>query len=177
MNNDGAVSPLDALLIINDLNAKAARSLTVADATPPFIDVNGDGFVAPIDVLQVINAIETAIPEGEATEFHQSAQTVAAVASLEAEGESLPPFAPNVESRLVDRSSRSDASTPKGAAPSRLPFYAVNSISAPADPLRHSRRVDLAVIGDLFEATALEAVLDELSGDIATRWDASQVIG
>ena len=51
-NNDGFVSPSDALLIINYMNAGGAA---VPPAGAPFLDVNGDGFVAPNDALLVIN--------------------------------------------------------------------------------------------------------------------------
>lgn len=57
VNDDGVVAPLDALLVIIDLNANGSRALTAptADRSPaPFVDVNGDGFLAPLDALQVI---------------------------------------------------------------------------------------------------------------------------
>ena len=75
VNEDTNVSPLDALIIINDLNTIGARELIVArpasssgsgdddgDTTDPTagykIDVNGDNWVSPIDALLVINALE-----------------------------------------------------------------------------------------------------------------------
>ena len=55
MNSDTFVSPIDALLVINDLNAIGARPLVDPPTGPPFIDVNGDGFLSPLDALLVIN--------------------------------------------------------------------------------------------------------------------------
>jgi hypothetical protein len=58
VSNDGSVSPLDALMIINSLNADGSRSLPRGQANQagrPFYDVNRDDFVSPIDALQVIN--------------------------------------------------------------------------------------------------------------------------
>lgn len=58
VNADGFVAPLDALLIIIDLNSGGARSLSNAAAgtrAPLFVDVSGDGFLAPDDALGVIN--------------------------------------------------------------------------------------------------------------------------
>jgi VCBS repeat-containing protein len=56
VNNDGFVSPVDALIVINDINRRGSRPLPPGSFTPPpFIDVNGSGSVEPIDVLQVIN--------------------------------------------------------------------------------------------------------------------------
>ena len=59
VDNSSLVTPLDALLIINNLNSNGSREL------PPrtqhtgdlFYDVNGDNFLTPLDVLVVINAI------------------------------------------------------------------------------------------------------------------------
>jgi hypothetical protein len=64
ISGDGLVVPIDALLIVNELNA---RSISGADgrlpvptetvAPPPFLDPTGDGIVAPLDALRVINAL------------------------------------------------------------------------------------------------------------------------
>jgi hypothetical protein len=59
VNDDTLITPLDVLLIINDLNSLGPRSLpmppTAPTLPPPYVDVNGDGVVAPLDVLLVIN--------------------------------------------------------------------------------------------------------------------------
>ncbi len=65
VNNDsaGLISPIDALLIINELNGKkiqdpnsgALPAHKPGVEPPPYIDVNCDGRVSPIDVLQVVN--------------------------------------------------------------------------------------------------------------------------
>ena len=67
VNRSGEVSPLDALLVINELNARGSRSLVGSNlSTPPFVDVNGDSSVSPIDVLLVINFLNArANGEGE----------------------------------------------------------------------------------------------------------------
>lgn len=60
VNASGLVSPVDALLVINDLNRHGGRLLppiSDAQAPPPFLDVDGNGFVSPLDALQVINAL------------------------------------------------------------------------------------------------------------------------
>lgn len=63
-NNDGAVSPLDALLVINELNLSVYTGrnkplpLEIPDSLhPAFIDVTCDGFVSPIDALLVVNRL------------------------------------------------------------------------------------------------------------------------
>lgn len=62
VDNDGVVAPLDALRIINRLNADEGGPLPAPgeDAPPPYLDVDGDGFLAPLDALQVINYLNAA---------------------------------------------------------------------------------------------------------------------
>lgn len=86
VDGDNIVAPIDALLIINDLNATGARALPLpvpVGATPPYLDTDGDNFVAPIDVLLVINRINenssSGNGEGEASaEEATAADTVLA---------------------------------------------------------------------------------------------------
>ncbi len=53
VNADNLISPLDALLTINVLNATDPTE--VGKNTRDFLDVSGDGLVTPLDVLLVIN--------------------------------------------------------------------------------------------------------------------------
>ena len=56
VNNDGNVSPLDVLEVINYLNQHSSGSLAPQhDPAKPFYDVDGDQTVAPLDVLAIIN--------------------------------------------------------------------------------------------------------------------------
>lgn len=56
VNDDMMVSPLDILLIINDINARGVRNLRGSGlSTPPFIDTSGDGIVSALDILRIIN--------------------------------------------------------------------------------------------------------------------------
>ncbi|MCC9602158.1 spondin domain-containing protein [Stieleria sp. JC731] len=69
VNRDGAVSPLDALLVINFL-ARFGTTETIADeaqATGLALDVEGDELVSIIDALVVINEIgrRLAVSDGE----------------------------------------------------------------------------------------------------------------
>jgi hypothetical protein len=58
VNDSGSVEPLDALILINEINANQARSLDGSGLTnPPYLDVNGDRAISPLDILQVINYI------------------------------------------------------------------------------------------------------------------------
>ena len=58
VNASGSVEPLDALILINEINANQARSLDGSGLTnAPYFDVNGDRAISPLDILQVINYI------------------------------------------------------------------------------------------------------------------------
>lgn len=57
VNADTFVSPIDVLIIINDINFNGVRVLPNGLATPPFLDVDGDRSVSPLDVLELINFI------------------------------------------------------------------------------------------------------------------------
>jgi hypothetical protein len=69
VNNDQDVTPLDALLVINYLNAVGPRDLTdppSGEGPPRFIDINGDGSLSPLDALQVIIYLNSGGGSGEA---------------------------------------------------------------------------------------------------------------
>ncbi|MCA9161779.1 MAG: SBBP repeat-containing protein [Planctomycetales bacterium] len=77
------VSPIDVLLVINQLNSPGARLLPLPDANfapPPYLDVNGDQFVSPIDALLVINHLNN-VGAGEA-EAGEVASQVSLAAGL-----------------------------------------------------------------------------------------------
>jgi hypothetical protein len=73
VNRDGYLAPLDALLIINDLNARGSRPLTAPptealdresdaqalalDDASWMLDVNSDGYLTPLDALLIVNQL------------------------------------------------------------------------------------------------------------------------
>ncbi len=61
VNDDGRVSALDTLQIINELNSGRARDLprSGTQSIMGFIDVNGDGRLSAVDALLVINALNS----------------------------------------------------------------------------------------------------------------------
>ncbi|MGE0759878.1 MAG: hypothetical protein AB7O38_22880, partial [Pirellulaceae bacterium] len=72
VNNDRAVTPIDALVVVNELNVPKFRNtlgqlpLPPPVPTHPFLDVSGDNFVVPGDVLQIVNFLNSlAGGEGE----------------------------------------------------------------------------------------------------------------
>lgn len=59
VNDDGDISPIDALLVINRLARAGTGSVPVEDSDvgPPYYDVNGDQQISPSDALAVINEL------------------------------------------------------------------------------------------------------------------------
>jgi hypothetical protein len=62
------ITPLDALVVINELNRAGSHKLLVdrpRPLAPPFFDANRDGFVTPLDALWVINYLNRRRDGGE----------------------------------------------------------------------------------------------------------------
>ncbi len=79
VNNNGTITPLDALLVINALLEQGSQTLatpTVDDA-PPFIDVTGDNKLQPLDALNVINQL---LAHGTTNDHLGAAPTINATA-------------------------------------------------------------------------------------------------
>jgi hypothetical protein len=79
VNDDGDVAPLDALLVIRDLNAYGARPLTPRQPGDLFLDVVQDDLITPLDALWVINVLNhgggaRGAGEGEAASTASSSQ-------------------------------------------------------------------------------------------------------
>jgi hypothetical protein len=60
VNGDGAVTSIDALILINYTNSGQPADLRETNVVaPPYFDPNGDKAVTPADVLQVINYLNS----------------------------------------------------------------------------------------------------------------------
>jgi uncharacterized repeat protein (TIGR03803 family) len=62
VNAIDGITPLDALLVINELSDRilsdpVTGELVLPATPPPYVDVTGDGFAAPLDALLVINGL------------------------------------------------------------------------------------------------------------------------
>jgi Dockerin type I domain len=55
VNNDGLVTPLDALLLISNLTAQGSRTVISEPYAEPYYDTSGDNVVSPLDVLTVVD--------------------------------------------------------------------------------------------------------------------------
>lgn len=182
VNNDSGVSPLDVLLLINEINKNGSRELPSTpignEVLPPFWDVNGDDSITPLDVLEVIRHINSQVPgsaEGESVVRLPSPRLAnrfpAAISSGIASSRSASVHSPSRQ--------------PEGTISPQPDFEAVD-----ADPVcRHMAvrraterpvrmRHEAACCGwaqELpveFDAAAaqLDAVLPDIVGDVAGQW-------
>ncbi len=67
VNNDAEITPMDALLVINELNTAAGnfQAARAATAASHYLDVNSDGQLSPLDALLIINRLNEDAAEGE----------------------------------------------------------------------------------------------------------------
>jgi hypothetical protein len=89
VNDDGQVSPIDALLIINYLNApKEAAPDSGVMAVNAYYDVVADNVIAPLDALTVINYLNSVHLSGLTSTAAGEGQSQAAAGALLAEEDS-----------------------------------------------------------------------------------------
>ena len=80
VNDDGRVTPIDALMVINFLNRVGGGAVDLTDfaendsqsensARPRMVDVTGDGKVTAIDALRIINSLSRRSTEAELTDM------------------------------------------------------------------------------------------------------------
>ena len=152
VDGNGAVEPLDAILVINELNGSGTHSLVqAAQVSGPYIDVSGDNLLNPIDAVLVINYL--------------NAQFAAANRTANAEGESLDPL--KVQSAWNETMLTSTFVGPQLAAfDDQLPL--LHSHAAPVDQLMQllgSSR-DLTVQQQKMLASLVGIDRDEVDGNV-----------
>ncbi|NLX55182.1 MAG: cadherin-like domain-containing protein [Planctomycetaceae bacterium] len=86
VSDDGLITPRDALLIINALNANAGGPLSgdrLRPLSPPFVDVSPDNYLTPLDALLVINHLNRSGASAGEGECGDVAEGGAATATLQ----------------------------------------------------------------------------------------------
>lgn len=91
VNDDGKITAIDVLLIVNLLNSNTAAALTGSGIpASPYIDVSNDAFLTAIDALLVVNAINgSGAGEGET---NRSSSLLRTGANGSGEGEACLPY-------------------------------------------------------------------------------------
>ena len=80
VNGDNTVSPIDALVVINDLNAHGLQvDPPPTDGQHNFLDTNDDGSITPLDALSVINQVNTATAKAQVAVKQAAALQAAAL--------------------------------------------------------------------------------------------------
>jgi hypothetical protein len=147
VNADGVVSPLDAILIINELNASGPRELPpipVGRARPAFFDVACDDSVNTLDAVVVINFINS-----------NSGGTPGGEAAGEFVGPPSSAFLPVQEAAFVEHSFGAVANAGSAETAVEVPFATLDNLFA--QPERHSPA--LAEESDWFASwSALDSV-------------------
>ena len=169
-NGDGAVTPMDALNVINDLNQNGSRA--VADgaegetaAAAARLDVNRDQFISPADALMLINHLN-----GVARDAGQAAD------GSQGEGESA---APMMGPQPVMQSTADDDQSTVDAGPEADLF--AEAVLPSVDPARNQQTLSESdasttsqdrVFASLADAAAGEgdSLLDDLAADVCQAW-------
>lgn len=83
VDGDGTISPLDALIVINELNRGGAGTLPMlglGQAPSFYLDVNGDDALSALDALRVVNRLNAMTTPTTATSLASTFEAHAAVA-------------------------------------------------------------------------------------------------
>ena len=96
VNDDGLVSPIDVLIVVNYMNQHGAGPLPspALKAPPPYLDVNRDGYVSPHDALLVVICLNKGLSgEGESEILlHTREISLSNTDELSRPGDSTPPL-------------------------------------------------------------------------------------
>lgn len=182
VNDSGMVTPLDALLIINDLSRYGGRGLS----SPPksidetFVDVNGDQAVGPLDALLVINALADyqrplTVAAGLSPESDPNGNGVVLVSQMTLQGQTLPGAV--VESRIAWDTAAGVASHNTQVADSPAQQVTADDLgrfrfTVAQDELGHGT-VHLTVTDRVGRRATLDRVVRR--GDVITDWNASML--
>jgi hypothetical protein len=107
VNNDGFVSPIDALILVNKVNTNGGGALGSggegeASGDKYYVDVNEDGFLSPLDILWVVNRINGSNFSGEGEGQSQAVPSIESTNSEVAASSVNPPI--EIQSNRLVRS-------------------------------------------------------------------------
>jgi hypothetical protein len=167
VTGDGHTAPLDALVLINYLNAYPGQSSlpSAPVVPPPYYDVDGNGQVTAADVLMVINILNAASQQGSGASAGEGAPAVPPAGSG-AEGESLA----GTSSAASTRSTLAE----QRVAPANAPTHAANDTSVwtrrppPARLILAPRSPIDDLAGPSQRLAGFEDVLNEITPDLLT---------
>ncbi len=149
VNDDFSVSPIDALLVINELNLDgSARAARIGAASSTYLDVSADGQLSPLDALLIINALNRS-----STRTQQTPRAAIAAAWMrDAEAEPV--------AAMDDHAAAATAEAAVAAMVLTTSYEPMQSLFEPTD------RSD-AALADTLQSATLEDVLDLIGDDLA----------
>ncbi len=180
VTGDGNVTPLDALTVINYVNAHT-KDLQVPpfDVPPPYYDVDGNGFVTAADVLIVINELNgqtysggsSMAPGGGGAPASPAAEGEAPSTSVLASPAILtaPPAPSQADSLAMETACHSWTPLPSQELPiSRSAHHAAGERTPPSGLLHAARSPTfLSQRDSAREWTGLEDILSDFAADVA----------
>ena len=86
VDDNSTVTPRDALLVVNDLNAKGKPEPEAEGGSKVFHDTNNDGVVSPIDALNVINFLNGEGENGDVVVYSLEIRDSTGTSSISAVG-------------------------------------------------------------------------------------------
>ncbi len=182
VDGSGSVVPLDALLVINELNTNGSRELPdpgPGNEPPPYFDVNGDNHVSPIDALLVINYLNARSGNGSgeapAAAFGNSGGdaaegepwTFSAVMDLPQQG-NIEDSPPSPAAFATSAAIGWNLPTPKTISP--FTEEAFSTHFATADESLVGYRIDAMIGNDLWEVTAPARLNSKMFSQNQTTW-------
>jgi hypothetical protein len=172
VDEDGIVSPLDVLVLINLLN-RSGPTLPVdgLPGPPPYVDVNADNSIDPLDVLEVINHINSGRSdggEGEGVAGQHVSQTAMGAQGLEISTGVVSTAISNalIRARLIDKL-YGTAPAAGGGQVIESPKFATGSVARYAETSEPSTDLQLSTLDEYFDRLSR----GPRSGDYPwTRW-------
>ncbi|MFM7072577.1 MAG: Ig-like domain-containing protein [Planctomycetota bacterium] len=176
VNGDGFVTPIDVLMVINDVNAYGARALSggaagEAPANRVFLDVNADRFVSPLDALLVINFLN-ARSGGAAGEGEGVGAAILGGNSAALVDETLAGISSDISSINAGSSAFASANGVSGSAAGLTAF--ATPAGSPS-VVSNSKPFDAVVSEDHQsddEGESIDSLIEGLASDVAESWEA-----
>ena len=187
VNNDGQVSPIDALIVINYVNVNSDQALP-PDPVPPtkpasYWDVTGDNRVNSSDVLQVVVRLnKQSLPAGEGEDAAATSVISLAAVTPATATETSPLLAPNGGLPAAIPASQSVLVGPLTSTPSALvradlpatPWGSTTAeaASSPSTTASPASLFDILGAGEgRLAETGLDDVLTDIAGDVHAAQD------
>jgi len=176
VNADGQVTPLDVLLIINELNKTGPRVLPVptpGNEPPPFYDANCDGSLTSNDALVIVNHLNSVVFQGGEGEGVGPAESIT-IGHGQAEGDRFAfTAAPGFFEYRLPRGDAQAARLASAGEASHATADLNNSIDRVLvdvdDAFVRSSRASAASIPASAASAEVESLLDDIAGDLAQR--------